>query len=113
MAGCEGLGSLIRSLQEGPLETEIDLGFFAADWSHNLISVIRTGTPVSPGQIGPHLLLPGTYNVTVYRYMPDGWVREVGVTIFVNRTTGVIQLKKAPIVDSFDGRVVINYARPQ
>ena len=112
---CHGLGYRLRQLENGGgppgSETEIDIGFIAQDWrgQHDLY-VIPVGSP-SLGQIGPHGLPAGTYNTSVYRYIGSGIVREVGVTIIVDRITGLITMWKAARVPAFSGRIVINYAR--
>lgn len=113
---CKGLGYRLRELEQGgggpSVETEIDLGFVAQDWRGlNHIYVIPVGVP-SLGEIGPHELPVGTYNVNVYRFIGSGIVKEVGVMIIVDRSTGLITMIKAARVPAFSGRIVINYARP-
>ena len=109
---CTGLGSRLRGIEQGEfVETEIDLGFEARDWAGTkFIEVIRSGTPVL-GQIGPHELPVGTYNITVFRNEPTGVVRQVYVGIFVNRSTGQIWMCRSTLLPAFGGRIVINWAR--
>ena len=111
---CEGLGLRLRNLEQGGglLETEIELAFFAQDWAgKSKLEIIRVGTP-SLGQIGPHLLLPGGYNISVYRmFGDDSFVKKVGLTIIVNRNNGIITMWKSGLTPAFSGYVVINYAR--
>jgi hypothetical protein len=109
---CTGLGSRLRDIESGNIaETEIDLGFEAHDWAGTkFIEVIRSGTPVL-GQIGPHTLPPGTYNITVFRYESGTIVREVGVGLFVDRSNGLITMVRSTLLPAFGGRIVINWAR--
>lgn len=110
---CNGLGYRLRQLEQGGGTGDlkkIDLEFLAKDWRGlNFIEVIRIGSPGN-NQIGPHTLPSGTYNIQVYKYIGSYLVKEVGVSLFVNRSTGLITMKRTMRTNAFSGRIVIDYA---
>ena len=88
-----------------------EFSFVEADWnSHvpNEIQIPNEGALITPGQIGPHELgTDRSYHITVWR--DDGTPVLIGVDVeyYINLTTGLVRLRKAPLAPAFDGRVVI------
>lgn len=86
----------------------IAIGFNAYDWLANTMAIPRTGVPISPGQIGPHSLpLASYYEVAVYRHTLTGYLKEVGLGILQNQTTGEITINKAALTPAFAGVVFV------
>lgn len=86
--------------------------FTVADWNAgdpNEITIIQSGVPVSPGQLGPHNLGTGRiFNVHVWRETGATVALGIDLELEVNLTTGNVILRKAPRAPAFDGRVILS-----
>jgi hypothetical protein len=85
-----------------------EITFEPTDWTGNRITVIPTGTPTSPGEIGPHLIPPRRLYTTVSELSISRY-REVGLDIQFDFTTGYITIYKAAKVPAFGGVVAIRF----
>ena len=82
--------------------------FTAADWrGKNFLKVVQQGIP-GLNEIGPHAMpfLMG-YSVTVFRNMPSGEIKEVDVTVKIDRSNGLITFWKTASTPPFSGRVEV------
>ena len=112
MAVCEGLGAKLRDLQTGEqTEVEVYVPFEASDWDGLFLSVPASGALTVPGQVGPHGLPIGQYDVFVYQDDGLGWQREVNVDVRLNSLTGEVLLIRCGRSAAFSGKVVIDWAR--
>lgn len=93
---------------DGVIELTEEVNFLATDWLNNEIFVISHGVPV-PGQVGPHRLPVGnTYSIIIWQQMSASNVRQVGVSTYIDKTTGNIRLLKAAGVVPFAGSAFIS-----
>jgi hypothetical protein len=86
----------------------IAIGFNASDWTNNTLTVLQSGVPTQPGEIGPHNFSTAlNYDTVVHRYLGPSQSVEVALTVVQDRNTGNISLIKAAIVPSFTGIALI------
>lgn len=111
MVACEGLGAKIRQLETGQnVEVEVHVPFDSTDWDGLFLSIPAFGV-LTPGQVGPHGLPIGQYDVFVYRDYTLGWQREVNVDVRSNSITGEIIVIRCARSRAFSGKVIIDWAR--
>lgn len=111
MTVCAGLGARLRSIESGKYtEIECWIPFTATSWNGLYLTIIRFGVPL-PGQIGPHELPLGKYDVSVYHQGTMGWEREVDVDVRTNSLTGEVLLIRCARAKAFDGAVIVDWAR--
>jgi hypothetical protein len=88
---------------DGIIELHEEVSFLATDWVNNQIIIIAQGTPVV-GQVGPHGLPVGnTYSINIWQELSASNVREVGVSTYIDKSTGNIRLLKSACVAAFAG----------
>ena len=109
MVSCRGLGSRLRDLESGGNETEITIPFEVSDWKSRTLTIIRSGIP-EDGEVGAHLLPVGSYSVNLYKFINDGWARDISAEVAINHLTGNIRIQIGAGMP-FNGKAVINYAR--
>lgn len=85
-----------------------EISFTASDWAGNRITVIPTGVPTTPGEIGPHVIPPRTLWPMVME-MRSNFAEEVGVKIVFDPSTGRITIWKTGLVPAFAGVVGIRF----
>lgn len=80
--------------------------FQITDWVNNQITVIKSGVPVVPGEIGPHGISATCFDVTINK--DDGTrFRRVFTNIYIDKATQNIILIKSGAYPNFKGRVII------
>ena len=86
----------------------IAVGFNASDWVNNTLTILQSGVPMNPGEIGPHNFPPTlVYDTVVYKYLSPTQSKEVGLTIVQDRVTGNILIAKAAVIATFTGIALI------
>jgi len=101
--GANRAGVTVRANNQGR-----EVFFTAGDWNEHTLEIIPTGVPVI-GQIGPHQLpVSGKqYDVAPFKILSVDDRRPIDLDTFVNISTGVISLKKAPAIPDFAGLVML------
>lgn len=73
----------------------------------DFLRIIQSGIP-GPNEIGPHAMPLGMgYSVTVFQNHPLDVIKEVNLTILIDKTTGIITCWKAGRTPAFSGRVEV------
>ena len=91
----------------GRRKPKLPFEFSVSDWQSDTLTIIRAGTPSIPGQIGPHKFpLDGYYRASTYKYLGN-ILKEVTLTVLQDTATGDIILKKAGLVQAFDGVALV------
>ena len=97
------------AITEAAVTTKMAIAFSEHNWLGNSLTVIPSGVPTVPGEIGPHSLpIPRFYSTTVYRYLPGNIkLEETGLDIIHDQNTGTIEITKSGPVAAFAGVVMI------
>jgi hypothetical protein len=85
-----------------------EISFSASDWAGNRITVIPTGVPMSPGEIGPHMIPPRTLWPMVME-VSGTFAEEVSLKVVFDPTTGRVTIWKTGLVPAFAGIVGLRY----
>lgn len=86
----------------------IELGFTAANWSGNTITVIPSGVP-GAGQIGPHNIPSGKVLYTSTQMKTGSQYQEVFIEVNYDLSSNTIVIQKTSDYPAFDGAILISY----